>query len=629
MEKQNRIRAYKGDPVNPGVSRKTAGINFAVEIPCGISASLVLYRKGAALPEVEIPFTEEHRTGRMCAILISGLKPDKYEYNFRAAGKIMQDPFARVIRGREKFGAPVSEDEHAVRCGFLSEKEYDWKEDTAPQVPYNEMILYKVHVRGYTKQAKFSPRKKGTFAGLVEMIPYWKEMGINAIELMPAYEFQECTRKETAGSMAVRSKKDDRINYWGYAQGFYFAPKASYCATKEPDREFRDMVHALHQAGIECIMEMYFPENTPSLQVVRSLWMWKLFYHVDGFHLMGDGVHQKVLEQDPILYGTKKMFSEIAGNADTENMLAEYNAGFKQDMRRFLKSDEGMISGAEFHVRRNTGSFGTINYMANQDGFTLYDTVAYNYRHNEANGEDNRDGSEFNYSWNCGIEGATRKQAIRKMREQQMRNAFLMLLLSQGTPMIYGGDEFANSQAGNNNAWCQDNAVGWTDWKNAKKQENLSTFVKEAIAFRKKHPILHMPQEMRGVDYMAKGFPDISVHGERAWFLNRDNTSRLLGVMYCGSYAENENGNADDFIYIGMNFHWEKRNIALPNLPDRLGWKKVADTSGQTPEQWFGEYEETYKKSIKINPRTIVVLIAKREESGHASMAALQDNNEA
>ena len=132
MEKQNRIRAYKGDPVNPGVSRKTAGINFAVEIPCGISASLVLYRKGAALPEVEITFTEEHRTGRMCAILISGLKPDKYEYNFRAAGKIMQDPFARVIRGREKFGAPVSEDEHAVRCGFLSEKEYDWKEDTAP-----------------------------------------------------------------------------------------------------------------------------------------------------------------------------------------------------------------------------------------------------------------------------------------------------------------------------------------------------------------------------------------------------------------------------------------------------------------------------------------------------------------
>ena len=623
MEKQNRIRAYKGDPVNPGVSRKTAGINFAVEIPCGISASLVLYRKGAALPEVEIPFTEEHRTGRMCAILISGLKPEKYEYNFRAAGKIMQDPFARVIRGREKFGAPVSEDEHAGRCGFLSEPEYDWKEDTAPQIPYNEMNLYKVHVRGYTKQAKLSPRKKGTFAGLVEMIPYWKEMGINAIELMPAYEFQECTCKETAGSMAVRSKKDDRINYWGYAQGFYFAPKASYCATKEPDREFRDMVHALHQAGIECIMEMYFPENTPSLQVVRSLWMWKLFYHVDGFHLMGDGVHQKVLEQDPILYGTKKMFSEIAGNADTENMLAEYNAGFKQDMRRFLKSDEGMISGAEFHVRRNTGSFGTINYMANQDGFTLYDTVAYNYRHNEANGEDNRDGSEFNYSWNCGVEGPSRRLQIRQMRERQIRNAFLMVLLSQGVPMIYGGDEFGNSQNGNNNAYCQDNQVGWIDWKALKKNESLFQFVKNAIAFRKEHPILHVPGEMYGVDYQTRGLPDVSLHGERAWYMNSENTSRLLGIMYCGAYAHRADGSEDASIYVAYNFHWEDRIFALPNLAGYRKWKKVIDTSTVKENGFLEQEQETYSKKLKVTPRTIVVLMAVEEEKKDASVAAL------
>ena len=238
MEKKNRICAYKGDPVNPGVSRKSTGINFAVEIPRGISASLVLYRKGTAVPETELPFTEEYRTGRMCAMLVSGLKTDKFEYNFRIDGKIMQDPFARVIRGREKFGAPVSEDEHAVRCGFPSEKEYDWKEDAAPEIPYNEMILYKIHVRGYTKQAKISFRKRGTFSGLVEMIPYWKEMGINAIELMPAYEFQERTLKENEGGMGVRSRRDERVNYWGYSQGFYFAPKASYCATKEPDREF-------------------------------------------------------------------------------------------------------------------------------------------------------------------------------------------------------------------------------------------------------------------------------------------------------------------------------------------------------------------------------------------------------
>ena len=607
------MKTAVGFPFPQGCTVEGQTANFSVAVPEGQTCELIIYKKGARASAFsqEMPYSDVAGNLHFLSVVLE--QPEDYEYCYKIGGKIVPDPYGKAFSGREHWSVSKGKEKRTLRTRIVTDT-FDWGKSQFPHLKKEDVIAYSLHVRGFTKHSSSGVAHKGTFDGVTEKLPYFQKLGINQIHLMPVYEFDENQR---------------HVNYWGYGKAYYFAPKASYCATKEPDREFRDMVHALHQAGIECIMEMYFPENTPSLQVVRSLWMWKLFYHVDGFHLMGDGVHQKVLEQDPILYGTKKMFSEIAGNADTENMLAEYNAGFKQDMRRFLKSDEGMISGAEFHVRRNTGSFGTINYMANQDGFTLYDTVAYNYRHNEANGEDNRDGSEFNYSWNCGIEGATRKQAIRKMREQQMRNAFLMLLLSQGTPMIYGGDEFANSQAGNNNAWCQDNAVGWTDWKNAKKQENLSTFVKEAIAFRKKHPILHMPQEMRGVDYMAKGFPDISVHGERAWFLNRDNTSRLLGVMYCGSYAENENGNADDFIYIGMNFHWEKRNIALPNLPDGLGWKKVADTSGQTPEQWFGEYEETYKKSIKINPRTIVVLIAKREESGHASMAALQDNNEA
>ena len=204
-----------------------------------------------------------------------------------------------------------------------------------------------------------------------------------------------------------------------------------------------------------------------------------------------------------------------------------------------------------------------------------------------------------------------------------------MLLLSQGTPMIYGGDEFGNSQNGNNNAWCQDNSVGWTDWKCMKKQEKLFSFVKKAIAFRKDHPILHMPNELRSVDYMAKGFPDVSFHGERAWFLNMENTSRLIGIMYCGAYAQKPDGTDDDFLYIGYNFHWEKRNIALPNLPDGMTWKKIADTSDQEEKNWFQEGKETYKKTIDINPRTIVVLVARQGEIEHASVAALQDDNKA
>lgn len=629
MEKQKQIYAYKGDPVTPGATRLREGVNFAVEAPKESTVSLILYQKGNEMPETEIPFREEYRTGRVYAMLVTGIRSEKYEYNFRVNGKITQDPFARVLRGRDHYGESSWQNEHQVRCGFISERKYDWMGDKAPEIPYCDMILYKVHVRGYTKQAKMSARKKGTFSGLAEMIPYWQELGVNAIELMPSYEFEECVQPDCAYGMSVRQKQDERINYWGYTQGSYFVPKASYCASNEPDREFRDMIRAFHRAGIECIMEMYFPGKISSQTISSVLRFWKLFYHVDGFHLVGEGVQQKVIENDPLLYGTKKMFAQSPQSEDAGNMSAEYNSGFMQDMRRFLKSDEGMISGAEYHVRKNSDKFGTVNYMACQDGFTLYDTVAYNYRHNEANGEENRDGSEYNHSWNCGVEGPTRRTAIRKMREQQLRNAFLMLLLSQGTPMIYGGDEFANSQDGNNNAWCQDNPIGWTDWKHMRRERDLLTFVQKTIAFRKAHPILHMAKTMRGTDHMAKGFPDVSVHGERAWFLNRDNTSRLLGVMYCGEYAECPGGAADQFVYIGMNFHWEKRNIALPNLPGGMNWKKVTDTSDGDSGSWFVESGETYQKSIKINPRTIVVLTAEQEESEHASMAALQDDHKA
>lgn len=629
MDKHVSFAVCKGNPVVLGANRVPDGMNFALEVPPGAEAALVLYRKGGEVPFREITFEPETRTGKRCAMLLSGFDEKKFEYNFRINGKIVQDPCAYGIKGRENFGIQADAgDEHQIRCAFLDCKPYDWKEDAPPQIPYSEAIMYKVHVRGYTKQAKISIKKRGTFAGLKEMVPYWKELGVNVIELMPAYEFCEISSGSEVNEFIVRKKQENRINYWGYVSGFYFAPKRSYCATSSPENEFRDMIKAMHEAGIECVMEMYFPENIAPLYALQAVWFWKMFYHVDGFHLVGDGVPQQLIKEDHILYGTKKLFMNISGDPEAASMLAEYQTGFQQDMRRFLKSDEGMVQGAEFHIRRNTGKFGTVNYMASQDGFTLYDTVSYNYRHNETNGEGNRDGSDYNYSWNCGIEGFSRKQAVRKMREQQLRNAFLMLLLSQGTPMIYGGDEFGNSQEGNNNAWCQDNSTGWTDWKALKKNPRLFSFVKEAVSFRKEHPILHMKNEMRGVDYMAKGFPDISFHGERAWYLNTENTSRLLGVMYCGEYATRQDGSPDDFIYVGYNFHWENRTIALPNLPEHMVWKKCVDTSDQAEDQWFRNGTEEFRKSIQVNPRTIVVLIAEREEQD-ASMAALQNDHKA
>ena len=406
------------------------------------------------------------------------------------------------------------------------------------------------------------------------------------------------------------------------------APKRSYSATNDPAQEFRHLIQAMHKAGIACILEMYFPAGTNPFLALRALQSWKLNFHVDGFHVLGDGAPVQLLMQDGILSDSKLMFygfdeRDIRGKKEpAHKCVAEYNPGFLQDMRRFLKSDEEMVEGAAWHVRRNPDRYAVINYMACQDGFTLNDMVTYNYRHNEANYENNQDGSSYNYSWNCGVEGPTRKMNIRQLREQQLRNAFLMVLLSQGVPMIYGGDEIGNSQNGNNNAYCQDNSIGWIDWKGLKKNESLLEFVKAVIAFRKEHPILHTPGELRGVDYQTRGLPDVSVHGERAWLLNSENTSRLLGIMYYGAYARRKDGTYDDSIYIAYNFHWESRSVALPNLPGKGCWTKVIDTS-MLKTNGFCYDDEKHSRKLEIAPRTIVVLLAKQEEKKNAPMAAL------
>ena len=360
------------------------------------------------------------------------------------------------------------------------------------------------------------------------MIPYWKELGVNTLELMPAYEFPEVpsVKQEGEKEYITDRKENDRVNYWGYASGYYLSPKRAYCAEDNVQNEVRDFVKALHKAGMECIMEFYFPGETNPFAALRALQFWKTYYHIDGFHIQGEGVPAELILRDGILSDTKIMmpgydFSGFYGGKEPKRrVLAEYNRSFLEDMRRFLKSDEGMAEGASWHVRRNSNYNGVVNFMTCQDGFTLYDLVSYNYKHNEENGENNEDGSSYNYSWNCGIEGNTRKLAVRQMRERQMRNAFLMMTLSQGVPMIYAGDETGNSQEGNNNAWCQDNPVGWTDWKGLKRNDSLFQFVKNALAFRAAHPILHMPKELKGIDYLAKGFPDISFHGERAWYVS-------------------------------------------------------------------------------------------------------------
>ena len=629
MADSRRYKTEKGMPLLPGVNRLERGYNFTVEVPEGKNASLVLYKKRSKKPCMEIPFTCENKAGEVYSLFLPDFLPEGYEYNFLLDGQVYIDPWAYGISGRERFGAAIDPEAHKVRCTFWNPGDYDWEGDQCLNIPYHEMILYKLHVRGYTKANSQIKGKKGTFQALEEMIPYWQELGINAIELMPVYEFMETVpEKYYAGSMVSEKKVNKKVNYWGYTAGYYMALKRSYSATNDPAQEFRHLIQAMHKAGIACILEMYFPAGTNPFLALRALQSWKLNFHVDGFHVLGDGAPIQLLMQDGILSDSKLMFHgfderDIRGKKEpAHKCVAEYNPGFLQDMRRFLKSDEEMVEGAAWHIRRNSDRYAVINYMACQDGFTLNDMVTYNYRHNEANYENNQDGSSYNYSWNCGVEGPTRKMNIRQLREQQLRNAFLMVLLSQGVPMIYGGDEIGNSQNGNNNAYCKDNSIGWIDWKGLKKNESLLEFVKAVIAFRKEHPILHTPGELRGVDYQTRGLPDVSVHGERAWFLNSENTSRLLGIMYYGAYARKKDGSYDDSVYIAYNFHWENRSVALPNLPGKGCWKKVIDTS-MLKTNGFCYDDEKYSRKLEIAPRTIVVLLAKQEGEKNASMAAL------
>lgn len=618
MARKNEV-VLAGNPMLPGVTKVAEGYNFTVQVPEETEASLLIYKKKGKKPIREISLTDRFRNGEICSVLLPDFPAEKYEYNYKIGENIVQDPYACRICGRDTFGHVSDEnDEHEIRCGFLSEEEFEWDGDRPLKQPYENMVLYKLHVRGFTKQAKLPAKLKGTFAGLKEMIPYLKQLGVNAVELMPVYEFAERPVPEKLTALVQERHELKNTNYWGYLSGSYFAPKKSYCATDIPENEVRDLIKTLHREGIECILEMYFPKEIKPMMVLHVLQFWKMYYHVDGFHLLGEGVPKNLVIQDDLLKGTKIMadwFSEEEQKKATgkTKILADYNMNFLENMRRFLKSDAGVSEQAMKVLRENYEKKTAIHYMACQDGFTMNDMVSYNEKHNEENGHGNRDGLEYNFSWNCGEEGTATRKSVQELREKQIRNAFFMLLLSQGVPMIYAGDEFGNSQSGNNNAYCQDNPTGWLDWKDLKKHAELYHFVEDVIAFRKEHPILHMSSELKGSDYKMKGLPDISFHGMKAWECNFDDYNRLFGVMYCGDYAKREDGTSDDMIFIGYNFHWGSRELALPDPGKGRKWKKIADTSKGFKKKTFEESAEKFEKKIEVEPRTIVVLIGKQE----------------
>ncbi len=595
-----------------GVTSTEGRTTFLFETE-GKRVKLLLYQKGGEQPR-ELNFKEEERIGNVWGLTVADEDLAGYEYEFEVDGVPVADRRARGIAGRENWG-------DFARAGMpvrarIPAGSFDWEKDVPLEIPYSQTVLYRLHVRGFTKHASSKVKERGSFAGAAEKIPYLKELGVTAVELMPVAEFDELM-PETG-----------RINYWGYAPSFPYALKEAYASkkAKSPEEEFKTFVKQLHKAGLECLLEFYFTKRETPVDIVNILRYWVQEYHVDGFRLSGQ-VPARLLAADPFLKRTK-LLCENWGDAAcghafwdyaspgqgtvtvAQKHLAECGSRFQDEMRRFLKGDEGMLHALEFHTRRNPAAQGVINCMAATNGFTMMDMVSYDRKHNETNGEDNRDGSDCNYSWNCGFEGPTRKKKILSLRERQLANAFLLLFLSQGTPMLLAGDEFGNSQKGNNNAYCQDNELSWLNWKLAETNADMHEFVKNLIAFRKKHSVFHMEREPRIMDYKSCGHPDISYHGERTWRPEYENYRRQFGILYWGAYGRKENGDEDDTFYVAYNMHWEPHVFDLPRLPKGQLWHMAYDTS----KGFAGAYPEGGEPVLKnqvqsvLPPRSIQVL---------------------
>lgn len=536
------MREVQGQPLPLGINISGDHVNFSVAVPEGERCWLLLYRTGEEEPKERYEMTEA--IGEVRFLALEGMDPADYEYNYMIGGEVTVDPYARGLAGRDIWGKERDIQKHEVR-GVLKNGRYDWEGDEPLKLPFHSIVAYSLHVRGFTKHTSSGVEKKGTFSGVVEKLPYLKDLGINQIQCMPVYEFEECGRFR---------------NYWGYGQAYYFAPKSAYAASGDGERELKDMVKACHKEGIEVVLEMPFTGDTSKQLMEECLRYYCLEYHIDGFLLNPYVAPMDAIHADPILKHTKILVHET---------------GFQTVMRRFLKGDEGMVRDVMYWLRHQSEKKEILNMITGQTGFTLRDLVSYDGKHNEANGEQNQDGPDYNYSWNCGAEGPSRKKAVTELRKNQTRNAFFLLLLAQGTPCILAGDEFGNTQKGNNNVYCQDNPVGWLDWSGLEKHPELHDFVKELIAFRKKHPVFWPEKEMTGMTYSKKGVPDVSYHGENAWRVPLEVSSRQLGVYYSGT---DRTGEGDEDCFVAYNMHWLEHTFALPALPRGKKWYRIAST---------------------------------------------------
>ncbi len=641
-----------GNPCIMGCNIINGGYNFAYASKGAALNNIDVYvcifdcSTGKALYELKLIKS----LGIVYSIFITDINIDNCYYCFREAKEYIVDPYAKAVTGCERFGC---KEDNVIHLSPVSLSRYDWEGDKALHIPYEDCIMYKLNVRGYTRSRTSKVKARGTFAGIVEKAEYLKSLGITTVELMPAYEYDEAGdflqfadeetlsryryMQDTYPDLKYHSeeyfknvvKPQRKVNCWGYTNGFYFAPKAAYSdkaiksknAYTDYTTEFKDMVKHLHRMGIEIVMEFFFKDVTTSY-IIECVRYWVREYHIDGVHVYCDEVSLNALAADEQLADTKLMTISWNGSKGIYRHMASYNNDVQNMIRRYLKGDENMLRAFADMQINNPDNAAVINYVTTNNGFTLYDLVSYDRKHNEENGENNRDGENFNYSWNCGEEGATRRLKVKQLRIRQIKNALAMIILAQGTPLILGGDEFTNSQQGNNNPYCIDNETSWVDWKNNKEAIDILKWTKQMISIRKKYGILHSRYRLTQSDSLSSGYPDVSFHGQNAWYADMYNYCRQIGIMYSDTYYDRK---SRKLIYIAYNMHWENYSLALPKIEGDTGFKVIA----MSDAYGAGVSIDKEARTVTIPPRSMAVLAGEYQERKSPAELVRKDNKNA
>lgn len=579
------INIIKTDFQGYGIKQFNKGIYLCHELDktglCGIH----VYDDDSNL-ESEIIFDNSLSVGNVFCVYIDDLSLCNKKFRIVSGGKEIISEYCHGIWGLEEFGTKKS-----VNDLYSVEKTIkvlpNWNKDNTLKTPYSDSVYYICHVRGLTMADSSVKSKKGTFKALTEKVTYFNRLGVTGLILMPVYERIEnpTTSLDNSSlyktpSMYKSDNDENRTNFWGFGKGYYYALKRSYSESDDCITEFKMMIMSCHNKGIEVILTFDF-EGLNYTKILDVLRYYICNYHIDGFRLFNVSETDKLIN-DPFLKDTKLLLDNYFDISKDNNIIYKNIASFDRDfskyVRKFIKSDDDCVRKISYFVRENHDNYATLRNVTDYNGLTLYDSVTYDSKHNEENGENNQDGTDYNYSWNCGEEGDSSSKQVNKLRIKQIKNLILMTTLCQGVPVINGGDELLNTNKGNNNPYCQDNEIGWINSTDSISANEIRKFMKDALAFRKRHSILHQPGELKLFDYMSCKLPDVSFHGEEAWKYNTSPESRCFAVLYAGDYSRQYTNETEESLLIIYNMHWDDKEINLPSLKDKK-WNLLCTTS--------------------------------------------------